>query len=165
MQSLPKENKFAVYLPDKTEKDWKFYQGDLIKKLANEFPKVDFIITANSGKHFNEKNVTCMKWTENMEDVYRKVKGVIRLPLHDGTSGTIIEALSMGREMIASNTWLPHCKMVNNFQDAKKHLENIIMKNSLNKEGSEYAHKNFNIEKLTNELISIYNSLESKNEK
>ena len=160
IRDFPSKNKVAVYLPDWSNDEWEFYQGDIIKKLVKEFPDVEFIIVRNSGHRFSEKNVKCIPWVEDMEDIYSNVKGVIRLPKNDGTSGTIIEALSMGREMIASNTWLPSCKMVNNFENAKKHLKSIIMKTSLNREGSEYVHKNFNMEKLSDELISIYHDLE-----
>ena len=159
VQPLPRENKIAVYLPDKTERDWKFYQGDLIKKIVNEFPKIDFIITGNSGKRFNEKNVTCIRWTDNIEEIYRQVKAVIRLPLHDGTSGIIISTLSMGRTMIASNTELPYCKIANNFEDLKKHVSETIENSQLNAEASKYVHHHFNNTKLTEEIITRYKKL------
>lgn len=156
---LPVDNKIAVYLPDQSDHHWNFYQGDVIKKLVNEFPKVEFIITGNSGKQFNQKNVKCIKWTENMEEIYSQVKGVIRLPLHDGTSGTVIEALSMGRNMITSSNELPYCKLANNFEEVKEHLSKIIENANLNTEGSKYIHANYNRSKLTDELISVYHSI------
>lgn len=159
IQELPKENKIAVYLPDKTKRDWDFYQGDLIKKIIKEFPNVEFIIVSNSGKSFDEKNVKCIKWIDDMKEVYSSVKAVIRLPIHDGTSGTLIETLSMGRTMIVSIETVPYCKIANNFEELKGHISAIITNKSLNTEASDYVHMSFYPEKLTKELISIYNSL------
>lgn len=159
LKEFSKENRVAVYLPDHNPYEWSFYQGEIIKKLVKVFPEVEFLITRNSGKNFDEKNVKCFEWVEDMEDIYSKVKAVIRLPLHDGTSGTIIETFSMGRSMIASNTNVPFCKIVNNFEDAKKHLHDVLKEDFNKREASEYIHKNFNSPKLADELISIYNSL------
>ena len=132
----------------------------MIKKLIDEFLDVDFIITGNSGKYFpNKKNVQCIQWAENMEEIYKKVLAVIRLPIKDTTGVTIIETLSMGRTMIASATTFPYCKIVKNYQDLKLHLKEVLQNPTLNIKGSEYVHQTYDNEKLTNELIAIYNNL------
>ncbi len=159
LRELTSENKIAVYLPDRTKKEFQFYQGDMIKKLVKEFPSVEFLIIRNSGRNFNEKNAKCLEWVENMEEIYNQVKCVIRLPLHDGTSGIVVETLSMGRNMISSNTQLPFCHIVNSFEDAKNHIIEIISNSNPNHEGSKYVHENFNSSKLTKELVSIYQQL------
>lgn len=160
IHDLPKEKKIAVYLPDKLKKDFDLYQGNLIKKLIEEFPHVDFIITRNSGRYFSSrKNVECIKWAENMEDIYKQVLAVIRLPIEDTTGVTIIETLSMGRTMIASATTFPYCKIVKNYEDLKLHLIEVLQNPTLNTKGSEYVHKIYDNDKFTNELITIYNNL------
>ncbi|MBI3622784.1 hypothetical protein HY212_01720 [Candidatus Pacearchaeota archaeon] len=159
IKELHKEKKVAVYLPDKLPVDFNFYQGSIIKKLVNLFPNVEFLITRNSGSYFNEKNVKCFKWIENMEEIYAQVIAVIRLPIHDATGATIIEALSMGRTVIASATDFPYCKIVKNFEDAKKYLSEVIANPSLNVEGSVYVHKKYNNSKFADALIQIYKNL------
>jgi len=159
IRDLPSEKKIAVYLPDQYKHKWNFFQGDLIKKLIKSFPEVEFIITANSGKNFSEKNVKSFKWVENMEEIYEQVRAVIRLPLHDGLSNTILETLSMGRTMITSPVDLPNCKNVKTFDEAKTYLEEVINNPMLNVEGSEYVHKHYDINRFTNELIGIYEDL------
>ena len=101
----------------------------------------------------------CFEWIEDMKKIYRQVKAVIRLPIEDGTSGTIIETLSMGRYMIAANTLLPFCSVITNYEEAKLALEQIIEKVEPNTEGSEYVQKNFSTKKLTSELLKIYESI------
>ena len=160
IHDLPKEKKIAIYLPDKLKENFDFYQGNMIIKLVDEFPNEDFIITGNSGRYFtNKKNVECIKWVENMEDIYKQVLAVIRLPIEDTTGATIIEALSMGRTMIASATTFPYCKVVKNYEELKLHLKEILQNPTLNTKGSEYVHKIYNNEKFTNELVAIYNNL------
>jgi len=162
LQELPSEKKVAVYLPDKLDYQWNFYQGNMIKKLVNEFPEVSFIIIGNKGKNFTEKNVKCLGWVENTEEIYKQVRAVVRLPLHDGLSNTILEATSMGRTVIASSVNFSFCKIANNYEEVKKHLHDTLEKPILNVEGSKFVHKNYDCEKITNELISIYNELEVK---
>lgn len=159
---IPENYKMIVYLPDRSQHSWDFYQGNFIKKLVNDFPEVKFIITANSGKHFSEKNVTCYEWLENMQETYSQARGVIRIPLHDGLSNTIIETLSMGRSMIISGADFPFCKKVISYSDLKTHVKNIMSDPCvINIAASEYVHRNYNIDKITSSLISIYRELDS----
>jgi len=159
ISNLPKEKKIAIYLPDRNPADWELYQGKLIKKIIDVFSDVEFLVLGNSGKNFTEKNVKCIPWTENIGDIYKQVKAVIRLPLEDGTSGTVLETLSMGRTMIASNTLVPFCRNIKNFEEAKIAVVEVLEKNTLNIEGSKYVHDNFSNLKLTEDLIEIYQSL------
>ena len=160
LKKLPNEKKVAVYLPDHKDIDFDFYQGPLIKKLVDDFPNIAFIITGNSGRYFkNNKNVTCIKWTENIEKIYEEVITVIRLPKEDTTGATIIETLSMGRNMIASSTNFPYCNIVTNYLELENSLMKIIKNPTLNIEGSRYVHTHYDNDKLTDRLISIYNSL------
>ncbi len=159
INEIPNQKRVSVYLPDEYKHNWSFYQGDIIKKLVKSFPDVEFIIVPNTGKNFSEKNVKCIKWTDNMEEIYSQVMATIRLPRHDGLSNTIMEVLSMGRNMITSPVEFPFCKIVHNYNDAKNHLEEVIKNPSLNLEGSEYVHKKYDNNKFAEEILSIYNNL------
>ncbi len=163
IRELPSQKKVAVYLPDKFSYQWDWFQGNLIKKIIKEFPDVEFIITANSGKNFSEKNVRCIDWTEKMEEVYAQVQAVIRLPFHDGLSCTILETVSMGRKMIAWNVVFPFCKVAKNYEDVKKYLKEVLENPILDVNNSQYVHKKYEKEKITQDLIAVYNKLEKKN--
>lgn len=159
IRKLPNEKRIAVYLPDKMSYQWRFFQGDLIKKLVKDFPRVKFIIVGNSGKRFSEKNVKCFEWVNDMEKFYSEVIGVIRIPLHDGLSNTILEATSMGRTVIAWNVDFSFCISVNSYSEIQSHLKDLVSNPSLNIEGSQYIHRKYDKEKLTSELIAIYRKL------
>jgi len=159
LENLPDEKRVAVYLPDNYLNISEFYQGSIVKKLVNAFPEIEFLILKNSGKTFSKPNVKCFEWCGDMEKIYRQVKVVIRLPLEDGTSGTVIEALSMGRYVIASNTLLPYCELIHSYEEAKIALARAIEKTKANEKGSEYVKENFSSQKLSNDLIDIYNSI------
>jgi len=162
INEIPNQKRVGVYLPDKYKQNWSFYQGDIIKKLVKSFPDVEFIIVPNTGKNFSEKNVKCIKWTDNMEEIYSQVMATIRLPIHDGLSNTILEVLSLGRTMITSPVDFPYCKIATNFEEAKGHLQNVIENPSINIEASEFVHKNYNLAKFTDDLIEIYDNINTK---
>lgn len=160
LQNCTYKNKILVYLPDNTKSRFDFFQGDLIKKIVGDFPEINFLILANSGKQFSEKNVKCIQWTENMEKLYLENNGVIRLPKHDGLSNTILEALSMGRFVIASNSSIPYCMEANSYSEVKKLLVRGLKlpQDKLN-EASIFTNKKYDIEKLTRELKDLYDKL------
>lgn len=153
---LPEKKRILVYLPDPTLRDFEHYQGHLIIKLVKEFPKTEFLITRNSGQFFkNDENVKCISWANNLKECYENSIAVIRLPLHDATGATIIETLSMGRTMIASGTNFPFCKIVNNFDDLKNHVKDVLNNPTLNAESSQYVHDVYNNSKFADDLIKI----------
>ncbi len=155
-QKLEDWNHVLIYLPDFQLKDFKFYQGNLIKKLVRDFPNVKFLITRNSGKYFqDDKNVECISWIENMHEVYEKSLAVIRLPMHDATGATIIETLSIGRTMIASNTNFPFCEKITNYDELQTCLKHIIENPKSNFDGSEYVHNNYNNSNLAEKLLQL----------
>jgi glycosyltransferase involved in cell wall biosynthesis len=159
LKDLPKTKKIVVYLPDKMEYQWDFYQGEKIKKIIKDFPEVEFLIIGNSGKRFDEKNVKCFEWVEDMEKIYESIIGVIRIPKHDGLSNVILEATSMGRTVIASSIQFPFCKIANSYEELVFHLKEIIDNPTLNIEGSRYVHDNFDEEVLLDQLIEMYKTL------
>ncbi len=159
-QNCTYKNKILVYLPDNTKSRFNFFQGDLIKKIVREFPEINFLIIANSGKQFSEENVKCIQWTENMEDLYLETSGLIRLPIHDGLSNTILEAISMGRFVITSNNSIPYCLEAKSFSDVKKLLiKGLTLSQDQLKEASKFIKKTYDIEKLTKELKDLYDNL------
>ena len=66
----------------------------------------------------------------------------------------------MDKAAAVENYILHH--IANNYEEVKKHLHDTLEKPILNVEGSKFVHKNYDCEKITNELISIYNELEVK---
>lgn len=162
IRDLPKSKKIAVYLPDSSENEWNFYQGNLIKKIVNDFPKNEFIIIRNSGKKFDENNVKCHEWVEDMEELYSQVIGVIRLPIHDAIGNTIVEAISMGRNVIASSVKFPFCKTISNYDELKISVKELVENPKLNENGAKFVHEKYDKEKIIKKMIQIYDKL-SKN--
>ena len=158
IEPLPKEKHILVYGPDETEYFWKRFNGDIIKKIVKEFPNVNFTIVRNSGKYFSEPNVKCFKWVTNMEELYKKSIAVIRIPTHDGLPGTMVETLSMGRQFIYSDPF-PFCKTAKTFEDLKKLIQENLDNSTLNIEGANYVNDKYDIGKITDSLIEIYNKL------
>jgi len=155
LEELPDQKRILVYAPDITEYYWERFNGKMIKKIVKEFRDVHFIIIRNSGKYFDEPNVECHKWIDNMKEIYKKVIGVIRISTHDGQPGTIIEALSMGRHFIFSQEF-PFCKKATNFEELKIALKSILDEPKLNVEGSKFVNDEYSIKKISSGLEKIY---------
>jgi hypothetical protein len=158
LEPLPNEKKFLVYLPDETEYWWNRFNGNIIKQIVKEFPKVNFIIIKNSGKFFDESNVKCYKWVDDLESIYKNVIGMIRIPTHDGLPGTMIELLSMGRYVIYSEQ-LPHCYKAETFEELKNVIDEIIVDPKLNVEGAKYVNEKYNLNHITKNLINFYKNI------
>ena len=158
LEPLPTEKNFLVYLPDETQYWWERFNGKIIKKIVREFPEINFIIIKNSGKFFNERNVKCFKWVDDIHTIYKNVIGMIRIPTHDGLPGTMIELLSMGRYCIYSEK-LPYCYKANTFEELKNVINEILKKPMLNVEGSKYVNEKYNLDKIIKNLIEFYRNL------
>ena len=155
IEPLQTKKQVLVYAPDITEYYWIRFNGDIIKKIVKEFTDVHFIILRNSGKHFDEPNVECHEWIEDMKEIYKKITVVVRISTHDGQPGTIIEALSMGRHFIFSQEF-PFCKKATNFGEVKSALQEILDKPKLNIEGSKFVNEEYSIQKIAIGLEKIY---------
>ncbi len=158
LEPLPTEKKFLVYLPDETPYWWNRFNGEIIKKIVIEFPSINFIIIKNSGKFFNEHNVKCYKWVDDLHTIYKDVIGMIRIPIQDGLPGTMVELLSMGRHFIYSEKF-PHCYKADTFEELKNAINEIVTNTKLNKRGSEYVNEKYNQDHITENLINFYENL------
>jgi hypothetical protein len=158
LEPLPNEKKILVYLPDDTKYWWNRFNGDIIKQIVNEFPKINFIIIKNSGKFFNESNVKCYKWIDDLESIYKNVIGMIRIPTHDGLPGTMVELLSMGRYFIYSEK-LPYCYKAKTFEELKNVINEIIIDPKLNVEGAKYVNEKYNLNHIIENLINFYENI------
>jgi len=159
IEPLPKKKSVLVYAPDMTEYYWTRFNGDMIKKIVNEFKDTHFIIVRNSGKYFDEPNTECHEWIENMEEIYKKIIVVVRISTHDGQPGTIIESLSMGRHFIFSQEF-PFCKKATNYEEVKNALKEILDEPKLNVEGAKFVNDEYSAEKIALGLEEIYKKLE-----
>lgn len=158
VEPLTSEKNFLVYLPDGSDYWWNRYNGNLLKKIVNEFPEINFIMLKNSGKYFDEPNVKCYKWIDDLKKFYKNSLALIRLPTHDGLPGTMIEMLSMGRHFVYSEDF-PYCKKANSFEELKNVLRDLIANPSLNIDGSNYVRDEYNVDKITNSLMNFYENV------
>jgi len=153
---LPHETRVLVYLPD-SRKD--FFRKQVIDKVIESFPKLNFVILPYSASDYlNKSNVTSIPWADDMESIFSDTSIFIRLPMHDGLGHSVIEALSMGRYVIYSHEF-PHCKQAVSIEQVNESLCTLITKSSPNNEGSSYVRSEYNKDKIREQLTKIYNTL------
>lgn len=152
--ALPNQNRFFVYMPEGMEE---FYGGDIIFKLAGEFAECEFLIAPHRGNDLPQlKNVKYLGHVKDMEtDIWKNVKGCIRLTTHDGMSRCVKEALAYGRYVIWSHEY-PNCHFARNYEEAKEGLRKIVEADHLNDGGRSYAFSEFLPTQVAEKYSQIY---------
>ncbi|MHA1722465.1 MAG: hypothetical protein ACTSXW_05235 [Candidatus Baldrarchaeia archaeon] len=153
---LPDDFSFLFYLP---EKRYDFYGGKILERLAVDLPEAKFLVVANTGKKYGKRrNVKFLGHVpyREMSKLYRKVRGLIRLPFHDGLSMMVIEALLHGRYVIYSKK-LKCCFYAKNYNDVKDYVKKIMEVDEPNYEGVQFAQQF--ISYSIRQLLSVYSEL------
>jgi glycosyltransferase involved in cell wall biosynthesis len=148
---LPEKFSILTYVPFKR---WDFYNGDMILKLAEALPEVDFHILASEGKRITLPNVHTYGFVKDITPFYKNSSVLIRITKHDGLAKMILEALSCGRQVLR-NMPFPHCILVNNLEDCINTLNSLKRKQELNLEGKAFVEQNFNQEKILDNYYSL----------
>ncbi|HPS56326.1 MAG TPA: hypothetical protein PLP05_12075 [Sedimentisphaerales bacterium] len=152
---LPEQPVILSYWDDQR---FDFYGGDIVMLLAKAFPEVKFVILRATGKGLENvpPNVQFSGLIDNVSEIYRSSTCLIRIPKHDGLSAMVLEAMANGRYVIY-NKKCPFTSFANDFDSARKSLENILREQQPNIEGAEYVKKNFNIDSEANRLRKLMN--------
>jgi len=153
---LPDEYALLAYLP---EKRYDFYGGKIVERLADEFLTVKFLIVGNDGSNRKRRsNIEYLGYIphKEMPQIYRKVRGLIRMPLHDGMSMMVLESLLHGRYVIYSRKF-PYCFHACNFEEAKRYVSEIMKMSQPNYDGAKFVQRF--ISKSVERLLAIYRRL------
>lgn len=133
-----------------------FYGGDIVFKLAREFPDVEFKITgAVNEENVSFANVKFFGFRKDIAYIYDDSTVLVRLPQHDSLSAMVLEMLARGRYVIY-NKKLTGCHFARNFEEAKKALTEIMKLNKPNIQGAQFVKKNFSVDKEARKLAEIF---------
>jgi len=140
---MPERPAVLVYWsPERRE----FYGGRIIDALAEEFPQVRFYVVGSSGEGAPQHpNMKYLGWLESLEEIYRKVSVLIRLPEHDSLSVMVLEMLSRGRWVIYSKPF-PHTEFAADLDEARLALRRCLSRTGKNEAGQEYVQRSFSPE-------------------
>ncbi len=100
LQEMPQTHAALVYLPTGKEE---FYGVELIRALALARPEIPFHIVANEG--YGALELPNVKFhgkldLAQMNELYKEISLLIRLPLHDGLSMMVIEGIVKGKRVL-----------------------------------------------------------------
>lgn len=157
---MPKEFSVLVKVADD-----QLYGSSIVFELVKDLPNVKFLVVSGQdvqpswllSKIGKTKNLTYLGWKDNMLEIYKRSTVLLRLTKHDGLSYMVIESLALGRQVVWSHNFLPHCHYVKNYGQVKKAILEIQRNPKLNVEGAQYVRKNFSSRYMIRELIKIYN--------
>lgn len=98
---LPERFTVLTYIPDARAP---FYGSAAILEAARRLPDVRFRIMGGAGETEEDAphNVEYLGWQTDAAPLFRDASVVVRMVEHDGAGGTVLEALSYGRQAIYS---------------------------------------------------------------
>jgi glycosyltransferase involved in cell wall biosynthesis len=150
-------------LPDKptvlsywNDERYDFYGGGIVFALAKAFPQLKFLIVGATGEDLVNvpANVKFLGLVDDISKIYNKCTCLVRVPMHDGLSAMVLEAMAHGRYVIYSRK-CPFTSFASDYESARKALEEIITKQQPNYEGADYVKKNFSVEKESQRLREL----------
>lgn len=96
---LPSTFRILSYIPDARQT---FYGWEHIVRLAYDFPAIEFQIVRGSGQSVSgyPANIRFLGWLDDIYPAYESSTLTVRMIEHDGYSGTVQEALLLGRYAI-----------------------------------------------------------------
>ncbi len=144
-----------------------FYGMEMICQLAKQLPAVLFKIYGVETCDFEApENVECIGLVEESEfkEALRSTPILVRFTEHDGFSATVIEALSLGLEVLWTFP-LEHTHFVKNLEEAQKKMIDLIAtieKRDLtpNVDHITFARKELERSEIINNYINTINRLE-----
>jgi len=90
-----------AYLPSTRPE---FYGSQQVRYAAEKHPDITFIVVADTNHSLSDlPNVESIGWVEDMEAIWRRVGGVMRLTVHDGLPRMVMEALARGKHVLFSH--------------------------------------------------------------
>ena len=94
-----------------------------------------------------------------MDQIYRKTSIVFRVPVHDGLSMMVLEALAKGKHVFYKYDF-PYCIKADSFAMITKALSDLCSKPpSQNIEGHRYIISHFNKDKIAQQFIQYFKSI------
>ncbi len=134
-----------------------FYGLPKLIRLALEFPDVSFKVCGITSSDVSlPTNLEPLGWVEDMNRLYRGCAAFVRIPQHDGFSYSVREALSWGREVIASYPY-EHCRHAPDYASLRDHVQTLRLSFARgelrpNVSGREYVLREFNAERVFERL-------------
>lgn len=156
---FPKVFSVLVYLGT-AERREKFYGEDLLDKLSETFPNINFhVIGAKTQiKKSNIHNIGKVSYI-SMNEVYSKITVLLRVPKHDGLSFMVMEALARGRHVIWNKKFY-YCFYANNIHEISKILERLSSVNpKFNNKGKQYIEAYFNPKYYVKRTVELYKKI------
>ena len=142
-----------------------FYNGDTVFQLAAEFPDTPFMILGATGKNISvPSNVQFLGQRDDIENIYRDVSVLIRIPKHDSLGMMVVEMLARGRYVLYNKSF-PHCYLVHTFDQIRQALQDALRKTEPNREGAEYVRDHFSPKQEAEKLAKICRTILKQNNK
>lgn len=128
-----------VYLPNRQGQDREFYGERFVRTAIQKNPDINFVVVADDDHTLAPyPNVESLGWVDDMEPVWKRVSGVLRVTTYDGLPRMILECLLRGKYAIYS--WpLPGAWLAKTEEDVQRQVERFRETTEFNFEGQRAA--------------------------
>ena len=149
---MPEKFTVAVYQPQNNKG---FYLPDLMKEVTELCPEIEFKFFGDDSKMGRQKNVEHVGYVHDMDKLIERCSAVMRFPIHDGLSLSVLEFLTAGRHAI-TNVPIKHAMEVKlaNPKLIAKGLKKLA-EAPANLEGSKYWIKRLSHKKFKNTIEKL----------
>lgn len=139
-----------------------FYGIETVKKLALEYPNIEFKIAGIENYENLSVNIHCLGWIDVKEELKNSTL-FLRFMEHDGESHAVIEALSLGKEVIY-NYPFPFCHYVTTYNEIKEELNKLILLHNkqalqINEDSINFVKTYYSKDAVTKQYIKLFESL------
>ncbi|AKB71736.1 hypothetical protein MSMAC_1846 [Methanosarcina mazei C16] len=162
-----KEIDFISYVP---LRDFEFYGGNVIIRLANKYKNYKFLIIHpdvitleedHISKYPSNVNVLPKVDFKTMQELYSKSKFFLRFTEHDGLSLSVLEALYFKLQVLWTYSF-PHVYHIKNNDILIESLPDIVNEWRPNDEGHEYVLNNYSINVWKKDFSKLIQDLTKK---
>lgn len=102
-----------------------FYGLPHLIRLASDFPEVPVRVVGTSHAGCDvPANLDLVGWVDDMAPVYRSSGVFVRIPVHDGLSVAVREALAWGRHVVYRYRY-PHCLQAGDYDSLRSHVKGL----------------------------------------
>jgi len=154
LSKVPEEHAALFYLP--TDKE-EFYGIQYLEILADKFKNINFYVVGNEKKQFKNSNIKNLGKISpaEMEKLYDKISVLVRIPKHDGLSIMLLEALMRGKYVLYCYEFPFAYKAITEEEVLEKFSKIVSEKPSENKGSRDYILKNYNMQKIKEDLYQM----------
>ncbi len=133
-----------------------FYGAEAVRRVARELPGARVVVAGCDRLAGAPPNVHCLGWVADMAPVYARAHVLLRMPVHDGLSFMVQEALAHGRHAVWNHPF-PGAITAGDDGEACARISELVARHAvgalpLNLTGAEHVRARYNPRRIREDV-------------